>query len=279
MSTNSDNTNSIDHQLRRIINGLETGTIHDEVTFERHAAWYLDHLRRRLQHCIERPNESPWLQRLLSAQSQPDPTPMTVDTAMSAFVKIAHRLSTDSSLGEILAELHPAVRPSPESNRSSLSRTIVQPDDYRVYQAIFKAISWILMLYTTNDDDLPDQLRLAVKDPKNGRKHLRCNAWRQSARPINDYTADLSFEHLLNTFGVLHDNRLGPISQDRRRTDDAIISNDISNYILVKIAQVNVVWVDSLSLHLDYDARTSTLAPSGHTYGLIKTKAQREHGN
>lgn len=122
-------------------------------------------------------------------------------------------------------------------------------------QVVFVLLSSILPLYTPTPSPQPAQLQLQLKDPRYAERELRSHSWRKLSCLLTAEVATLSFEHLLNCFGHLKFQPMSQTSQDHQ----PIIASNFNYYILSKVTGIRVVWVDCLSLHLEFDRRAMTL--------------------
>lgn len=123
------------------------------------------------------------------------------------------------------------------------------------YQVVFVLLSSILLLYTPTASPEPSHLQLQLKDPEYAGRGLRSNLLRKLSCLLTADVAALSFEHLLNCFGHLKFQPMSESSQHHK----SIIASNVNYYILSKVTGIRVVWVDCLSLHLEFDRRTMTL--------------------
>ncbi|KAG6357653.1 hypothetical protein INS49_013532 [Diaporthe citri] len=123
------------------------------------------------------------------------------------------------------------------------------------YQVVFALLSSILLLYTPTPSPEPSHLQLQLKDPEYAGRGLRSHSLRKLSCLLTADVAALSFDHLLNCFGQLKFQPMSESSQDHK----PIIASNINYYILSKVTGIRVVWVDCLSLHLEFDRRSMTL--------------------
>ncbi|KAI0191099.1 hypothetical protein F4808DRAFT_396803 [Astrocystis sublimbata] len=168
-----------------------------------------------------------------------------------------------------MAEILDALRKSREGDREPdepVSHLLVLPaedenavasEGSRACQALFVLMSWILMLYTTAQHPPPGHLCLRLRDPNDEQKTLRSYCWSQLSCLVSRDLAGLRFEHLLSHFGQL---KFQPLPSRLVTPDHTVVSaSNVNFFILSKVARIRVVWVDALSLHLEFDRRTSTL--------------------
>ncbi|EAQ84208.1 predicted protein [Chaetomium globosum CBS 148.51] len=70
---------------------------------------------------------------------------------------------------------------------------------------------------------------------------------------------ELRLKTLLNRFGQFVPPRLLDMEDQNLRFGDTISSANLSCQAMVRTAGIKIVWVDAFSLHLEFDARTTTL--------------------
>jgi hypothetical protein len=126
------------------------------------------------------------------------------------------------------------------------------------YNLVFKIISWITLLYKS-ENRLPLDARklvlLAGSNPgiRVASRHLQCE--------INDETMSLHLNHLLAHFGNFVPPQYLPqrVQGYNGTMDDSIISTSINYHTLSTIAQIHIEWVDTISLHLKFDEKALVL--------------------
>ncbi|KAI1173818.1 hypothetical protein F4777DRAFT_580582 [Nemania sp. FL0916] len=242
----------------------------DWEAWQQYANWYIHHIKATFLAWVGADlgfrNALPLLLPVEGKEGAGSPPPLIPNTRdiISLLIVVTSSIRRGrSSMVEILDELRKSREGGQESDRLMNHRLSLPPNDEnpaayegsRACQALFVLMSWILLLYTTAQQSPPGLFRLHLNDPSDNRKTLRSYSWTQLSCPVSCDLAGLRFEHLVNHFGHLKFQRLP--SQPRWNT--AVSASNVNYFILSRVARVRVVWVEALSLHLEFDRRTSTL--------------------
>lgn len=127
-----------------------------------------------------------------------------------------------------------------------------------LYNLVFKIISWITLIYKT-EDRLPLNAReLVLLDGSNPETQ---GVSRRFQCEINNETMSLHLHHLLAHFGNFMPPQFPPrkVEGYRGTMDDSIIISNINYHTLSTIAQIRIEWVDTISLHLEFDEKALAL--------------------
>jgi hypothetical protein len=126
------------------------------------------------------------------------------------------------------------------------------------YNLVFKIISWITLLYKSENHLPLDARKLVLLAGSNpgihvASRHLQCE--------INDETMSLHLHHLLAHFGNFVPPQCLPqrVQGHNGTINDSIISASINYHTLSTIAQIRIEWVDTISLHLEFDEKALIL--------------------
>jgi hypothetical protein len=127
-----------------------------------------------------------------------------------------------------------------------------------LYNLVFKIISWITLIYKTEDRLPLNSKNLTLLDVSN---HKARGSLRRFQCEINNETMSLHLHHLLAHFG----NFMPPQFSSRREQgysetmDDSIIIANINYHTLSTIAQIRIEWVDTINHHLEFDEKSLAL--------------------
>ena len=127
-----------------------------------------------------------------------------------------------------------------------------------LYNLVFKIISWITLIYKTEDRLPLNSKYLTLLDVSN---HKAQELSRRFQCEINNETMGLHLHHLLAHFG----NFIPPQFYPRRvqgyseTMDDSIIVANINYHTLFTIAQIRIEWVNTINLHLEFDEKSLAL--------------------
>lgn len=226
--------------------------------WQQYSNWYLDHIKRTLRVWMADDEFCRRLQLLSPHRGQEsNAQPPSISETILLLRKVATSLHEgESSLLDISFALLPT---SEGHTRPAISVWGGQDplDDQRGHkcQVMFALLSCILLLYTPSESPQESQLQMQLKDPDDEERELRSHLLKKSSCLLTADVGSQSFEHLLNCFGHLRFQPMSGSSQDHR----SITASNINYYILSKVAGIRVVWIDCLSLHLEFDRRTLTL--------------------
>lgn len=125
-------------------------------------------------------------------------------------------------------------------------------------QAAFLFVSFITMLYTANATQPKGILQLHLAQPSYPENRLESEAWKQLACDIDSDVTSLPLHYLLRRFGDFLPPWKDGASHIQSVTR-SIIPSSIDFYTLDAVAHIQVEWVDSISLHLEFDERSEIL--------------------
>jgi hypothetical protein len=127
-----------------------------------------------------------------------------------------------------------------------------------LYNLVFKIISWITLIYKTEDRLPLSSKNLAILDVSN---HKAQALSRRFQCEINNETMSLHLHHLLAHFGNFMPPQFSPRREQRysETMDDSIIVANINHHTLSTIAQIRIEWVDTINLHLEFDEKSLSL--------------------
>lgn len=233
--------------------------------WKRYSDWYLNHIKRTL--CGRMADDGlAYRLRLLSLRSEEKSRANSATE--SETILLLGKVATSLCEGKTsLSDISSAVSPTSGEHIHGIDYTtdsfesfqedqdLLDVQQSHKCQVVFVLLSSILLLYTPTPSPQPLHLRLQLRDPEDEEKALRSNSLRKLSCLLTADVAALSFEHLLNCFGHLKFQPISESSQDHK----PIISSNFNYYILFKVTGIRVVWVDCLSLHLEFDRRTMTL--------------------
>lgn len=236
--------------------------------WQRYSIWYLSHIKRALWAWMK---DDGFCHRLQILNPKSDQEGNLHPPSTSEIIFLLSKVATSLCEGRTsLSDISLALFPIPEGHMSEIGYTADRFDSFdsfhdkddfldvqqgHKYQVVFVLLSSILLLYTPTPSPEPSHLQLQLKDPEYPGRGLRSHLLRRLSCLLTPDLAALSFEHLLNCFGHLKFQPMSESSQDHK----AIIASNINYYILSKVTGIRVVWVDCLSLHLEFDRRTMTL--------------------
>jgi hypothetical protein len=126
------------------------------------------------------------------------------------------------------------------------------------YQLIFILLSWITMLFSSKENLFKDQLELALVDSEDPARALRTASWRKLTSPIEGLCS-LPFRHLLARFGKFCLLPATGLPSGGKYHFGALLASNFSYETLRRVAKIRIQWVDSMTLHLEFDERTAVL--------------------
>lgn len=255
-------------ELLRVVNCFTTPSEFSALNWDiwrRYSTWYLNHIKRAActwtmddEFCRRLQLLSPKIKHEISTQR-----PST-----SEIIFLLSKVATSLCEGRSsLSDLSSALSPTSEGHMSWVDDSTDSFSSFhkgqehldvqqgQECQVVFVMLSSILLLYTPTPSPQPSQLQLQLKEPGHDERALRSQLLGNSSCLLTADVATLSFAHLLNRFGNLKFQPMSGSSQDHR----PIIASNINYYILSKVTEIRIVWVDYLSLHLEFDRRTMTL--------------------
>lgn len=257
-----------DSQLLRAVNCFTMPSdfsSRDWDMWQQYSKWYLNHIKRKIRVWMADEEFRRRFQVLNPNDQQASNTqpPSTSDT-MLLLSKVATSLRDGrSSLSDIILSLLQTSEGYTNGVGHIEDRFVSfqegeDPLDIqrgRKCQVVFVLLSCILLLYSPSLSPQTSHLQIQLNDPDDEEKVLRSHLLKKSSCLLTADVATLTLEHLLNCFGHL---RFQPISESSR-DHKPIITSNINYHILSRIAEIRIVWVDCLSLHLEFDWRTMTL--------------------
>ncbi|KAI7786143.1 phosphotransferase [Diaporthe eres] len=233
--------------------------------WQRYSIWYLSHIKRALWAWMKDDGFCHRLQ-ILNPNSGEEGNAQPPST--SEIIFLLSKVATSLCEGKTsLSDISSALFPTSGGHMSEIGYTadhfdsFDEEDDFldvqkgHKYQVVFVLLSSILLLYTPTPSPEPSHLQLQLRDPEYLGRGLRSHLLKKFSCLLTADVAALSFEHLLNCFGHLKFQPMSESSQDHK----SIIASNVNYYILSKVTGIRVVWVDCLSLHLEFDRRTMTL--------------------
>lgn len=127
------------------------------------------------------------------------------------------------------------------------------------HQLIFILLSWTTMLFNANENPIQDTLQLSLCASSDPTIILRSRAWRKLTSPIEQLTS-LPLKHLLARFGefaIFPMTISHPLAS--KSTFQPLLASNFGYETLSKVANINIQWVDAVTLHMEFDERTATL--------------------
>lgn len=260
--------NGPEFELLRAVNCFITPSdfsLHNWNLWQRYSNWYLSHTKRALWAWMK---DDGFCHRLQFLNPKSEQEMCAQPPSTSQIICLMSKVATSLCEGRTsLSDISLAIFPMSEGHMSEIGYDADHFDSFHEendfldvqqghkYQVVFVLLSSILLLYTPTPSPEPSYLQLQLKDPEHPEKRLRSQLLRKLSCVLTADVAALSFEHLLNCFGHLKFQPTSESSQGHK----AIIASNINYYILSKVTGIRVVWVDCLSLHLEFDRRTMTL--------------------
>lgn len=237
------------------------------VLWQKYSVWYLNHMKRELWACMADEGFCRRLQHLLVCPKTeqgfsvkrlgtPEIVLLLSKVATSLCQGRTSLLDLSAALS-LTSEGHVGGADYTEEHFDSFHKGHDPLDVQQGYkcQVVFVLLSSILPLYTPTPSPPSSYLQLQLNDVECDGKGLRSHLLGKSSCLLTADVAALSFEHLLNCFGHLKFQPMSDTSQEHK----PIIASNLNYYILSKVTGIRVVWVDYLSLHLEFDRRTMTL--------------------
>lgn len=233
--------------------------------WRQYSTWYLNHINQATKTCMADDGFCRKVQ-LLNPKSEQEVSSQRPSTSEIIFLlsKMATSLREGkSSLSDLSSALFPLLEghlswADDSTDSFSSFHKGQEPLDVQQgqgCQVVFVLLSSMLLLYTPKPSPQPSDLQLQLNGSGHDESELRSQLLRKLSYPLTADVAGQSFEHLLNCFGNLKFQPTSGSSQDHR----PIIASNVNYYILSKVIEIRIVWVDYLSLHLEFDRRTTTL--------------------
>ncbi|RDW75663.1 hypothetical protein BP5796_06484 [Coleophoma crateriformis] len=137
-------------------------------------------------------------------------------------------------------------------------KSFMEEERALAFQLCFIALGLITMLYSPNLQPVPGMLE--ILDRSNSvSKSPRNKTWNSFRLSVDQ--AEGSFSDVLQRMGNLN----GPIphpapsSPGQRPPEDALRVSNLKFYTLSKFAHIDVIWIDSVCMHLEFDDRNKVL--------------------
>lgn len=216
--------------------------------YETHTKWFSSYLDKAARNFLQTHGQDFHVRHLLKLSWHPEPEAVrdlaSVSKMHTIILEIFLHLTNGSTSLEII------------SNHLSEKEIILQEDlETTAYNLVFKIISWITLLYKPEEylPLNPRELVLHARSNPGVHGRLQCE--------INDETMSLQLHHLLAHFGNFVPPHCPPkrVQGHSSTMDDSIISACINYHTLSTIAQIRIEWVDTISLHLEFDEKALVL--------------------
>lgn len=243
-------------QIIQKVNGISDNVVREdspkdtEKSFDQYCIWYTQHLHQHVAFFLE---QKPSSLSMIFTEEEIN----SKDTMYEKLFEMMDIAIEGFRVGETSIE---AIATS-LSNKGVISGDILDGTSRSksCYQLVFIVISWMTMLFKAKENPLNNGLQLSLVDSSDPRKVLRSATWRKLVSPIEGLST-LPLKHLLARFGKF---TLLPASTESalvgKYNFGVLLASNFSYETLGKVAKIRIEWVDSMTLHLEFDERTATL--------------------
>lgn len=209
----------------------------------RGSEWYRSFLRNK----IERLDIS--FIEIISPRPGATPEEARFNQVIGIASEVASLISTEENvtIQQIVDNLH---------TRGSLIHA--EPLKPLAWQLIFIVIGLVTLLYSPVLAPPPNTFQINIGDRSNvPRVRSKGKVWKQSRIDANE-ASGYSLGDMLRRFSGKGPVPLG-INFERLIEQDVLRSANLSYYTLHKLAKIEILWVDSICQHLEFDSGTRTL--------------------
>jgi hypothetical protein len=250
--TTSETIATLELDILQLVTGVFTASpkYPDGGTTEKYSEWYLGYLKCQISRLIQRPNLQELLMKiypqnegLLATQQE-----LSIDVLRCLKITASVLRSDRQSIADVALQIVGGDR----------AHGLLQNADSwcLCQQFAFELVALVTMLYTPASNPEGAFLELSLDDPVQAGRPARSYSWKRF-QCEHSVGSNLPLNQLLCRFGAFVPHTLHKATNTVY--GDKVLAANLSYYTLLNVGRISIFWVDSISLHLEFDERTLQL--------------------